>query len=195
MAVQLRKVECRWCDQVFFTCQWCDFGRWYCSDSCSYNAWRCSRRRARRKYAGSKNGRLNNRERQRRHRRRKTTAGKNKVKQDSVTDQSSQISLPGISCSHGETPDRFNPVEQPLVASATQSAPARPTLSQPRYATSESQATKEAAKEESQESGKPVREAQCSFCGRWGVVVEATSTRGRFRRRPHGRYMNPRRRE
>lgn len=198
MAVQLRRVECRGCSQVFFVCQRCDFGRWYCSEPCRHRARERSRRRARRKYASTDEGRLNNRNRQRRFRQRHRTAWNTTEKPNSVTDQSSQVGLPGVRCSQDENLGAApSPGKRPPVASSTQPATARRTLSRPRWAPLEPQATKKAAKlaakAASRASGRPLRLAPCRFCGRWGVVVETSSARGRFRRSPHGRYMNPRR--
>ena len=199
MAVQLREVECRWCGQIFFVCQRCDFGRWYCGEPCGRKARERYVRCARRDYAGSQKGRRNNRERQRRLRRRLRTAGNIEEKQNSVTDQSSQVGLPGISYSYDKPPAEPDPPEQTPTVSSTQSDPVYRTLRQPLCAPHGSDATKEvaklAAKVASRVSGCPVRVAQCHFCGRWGVVVETTAIRGRFRRRSHGKHMSPRRRE
>lgn len=195
MAVQLRRVKCRWCGQIFFVCRRCDFCRRYCSKSCRLKARKHSKRQARRKYNRTNKGRLNNRKRQHRHRRR--TCGKNKGKQDFVTDQSSQICLPGVSCSHGEITAESGPAEQPSMASSTNSESVHRTLCKPRSTPHLLDISKEAAElaagEALRASGSPVRVAQCRFCGRWGVVIETTSTRGRFRVRAHGRHMNPRR--
>lgn len=200
LQVQLREIVCRECSQVFFVCQRCDYGRRYCGEPCRSEVRERIEHRARRDYALSKKGRLNNRERQRRFRRLHRTSGnKSQGKQNSVTDQSSQVGLPGVSCSHGETPAEPGPADQPATAPSAPAALVHRALCQPLAAQAELEATKKAAelaaKAASRASGCAVRVAQCHFCGAWGVVVEMTSTRGRFRRRPYGRHMNPRRRE
>lgn len=85
------------------------------------------------------------------------------------------------------------------MAPPTRPAPVHRILNQSPCSLHGPNATKEAAERAartaSQESGCPMRVARCSFCGVWGVVVEVSAPRGRFRRRPHGRHMNPRRRE
>lgn len=200
MAVQLRKIECRWCGQVFFACQRCDFGRRYCGEPCRNAAKQRNDRRARRDYARSDKGRQNNLERQHRFREKRRTARNSKGKQESVTDRSSQLGLLGVSCAHDATPAEFDHTEQPPTTPPTQRpALVHRTFSQPSDDRCEPEATKEAAEQAaraaSQESGRPVRVAQCRFCGAWGVVLEADAARGRFRRRSHGRHMNPRRKE
>ena len=198
MAVQLREIECRWCGQVFFVCQRCDFGRRYCGKRCRRRARERGARRARRDYARSPKGRLRNRERQRRHRNRLRSVKDDRGKQETVTDHSSRVGAPVVSCSHDEPPAEPGPTEQPSATSSTQ-PPVHRILRQPPCTLHGPEATKEAAersaKTMSRGSRCPVRVARCHFCGVWGVVVESSSTRGRFRRRPHGRHMNPRRRE
>ena len=199
MAVQLREVACRWCGQIFFVCQRCDFGRRYCGEPCRRKARKRDVRRARRKYAGSPKGRLNNRDRQRRFRRRRRRAWNDETKPHTVTDQSSQLGLPGVSCSHDEAPAEIGLTESLSTASSTLSDRVQQPLLQPLCVANGSETTKEVAEQAyratSLSSGPPVRVAQCHFCGRWAEVVKTTAIRGRFRRRPHGKYMNLRRRE
>lgn len=199
MAVQLREVACRWCGQIFFVCQRCDFGRRYCGEPCRRKARKRDVRRAQRKYAGRPKGRLNNRDRQRRFRMRRRTTWNNERNTHTVTHQSSQLGLPGVSCSHDVIHAESGPTEPLARVSSTQSDPVRQTRLQPLCVLHGSETTKEveeqAYKATSRASGRPVRVAQCHLCGRWGEVVETTAVRGRFRRRPHGKYMNLRRRE
>ena len=199
MSVQLREVECPVCRQIFFVCQRCDFGRLYCCKPCRRKARKQNLRRAQRKYASSTKGRLNNRDRQRRFRIRRRTAWNNRTKPNSVTHQSSQLLLPGVSCSHDEPPAAPGPTEPLSTVSSTPTAPVQQILLRALGGNSGSETTNDVAehayKTTSQSSGLPTRVAQCHLCGRWGEVVESTAIRGRFRRRSHGKYMNLRRTE
>ena len=172
MAVQLRGVRCGRCGCRFYLCRRCDRGDRYCGDLCQRQGRERSLRRARLTYARSPKGRRNNRERQRNHRRRHRRALQSLALQETVTDHSSQGSHRDVRSSHEQGSAQ---VSGPAAAEARSCVQAPARIEAPLWP-----------------AGDEREVAQCHRCGRPGVVVFGLSTRGRFRRRRHGRHVRAR---